>query len=234
MHSSQPDPRGSAPRFARLRKLFLPELPLIVLILVGVGLTAWSLMAIRDQTVPSVVVQPLPSVAAQSSETSELAATTSVTASEAAWIDAVMAQSRVRVAPTPTTGEKFGTLEIPALKKTLPIIEGTGDAELKKGVGHFLGSVMPGQPDNCVLSGHRDTVFTGLGELRKGDIFVVTTTAGEFTYKISRTRIVGQNDRTVIVPTDHAVLTVTTCYPFNYVGSAPDRFILSADLVQTR
>jgi len=74
-------------------------------------------------------------------------------------------------------------------------------------------------------------VFTRLGELKKGDRLVVDTAAGRFTYQIRRIRIVDKDDRTVIVPTDHAVLTVTTCYPFRYVGNAPDRYILIADLI---
>ena len=59
----------------------------------------------------------------------------------------------------------------------------------------------------------------------------VETSAGTFTYEIKRVRIVDKDDKTVIVPTDHAVLTVTTCYPFDYIGNAPDRYILVADLV---
>jgi sortase A len=90
---------------------------------------------------------------------------------------------------------------------------------------------MPGEADNCVISGHRDTVFSGLGSLEKGDVFVLETATGTHTYKISRIRIVHKDDRTVVVPTDHAVLTVSTCYPFQYVGSAPDRYVLIADLV---
>ena len=128
-------------------------------------------------------------------------------------------------------GERVGTLIIPSLKQTLPIIEGTRASDLKKGVGHFAKSVMPGKPDNCVLSGHRDTVFRKLGELKKGDHLVVETAEGKFTYEVARTRIVDKDDRTVIVPTETAVLTVTTCYPFEYIGSAPDRYIVSADLV---
>ncbi|MCE5190570.1 MAG: class D sortase [Actinomycetia bacterium] len=131
----------------------------------------------------------------------------------------------------PAVGDTVGSLTIPALKQTLPIIEGTGAKELKRGVGHFTQSVLPGVRDNCVLSGHRDTVFTGLGKLKVGDQLVVETSAGSFTYQIVRTRIVDKDDKTVIVPADHAVLTVTTCYPFNYVGSAPNRYILVANLV---
>ena len=134
----------------------------------------------------------------------------------------------------PAKGEVMGSLSIPALKQKLPIIEGTSDADLKKGVGHFIQSGLPGAQDNCVLSGHRDTVFSKLGQLKIGDVFITQTAAGTFTYAIRRIRIVGKNDRTVIVPTDHAVLTVTTCYPFYFIGSAPDRYVLSADLVTSR
>ena len=131
----------------------------------------------------------------------------------------------------PTEGDLIGTLEIPALGQTFPIVEGTGDAELKEGVGHYVQSVLPGEADNCVLSAHRDTHFSRLEELQVGDRLIVQTSAGTFTYEISGIRIVDKDDRTVIVPTDHAVLTLSTCYPFNYVGSAPDRYIISADMV---
>jgi sortase A len=131
----------------------------------------------------------------------------------------------------PAEGDNIGSLSIPALKQKLPIIQGTGADELKKGVGHFTQSVLPGEEDNCVLSGHRDTVFAELGKLVIGDQLIVQTSAGIFIYEIKRIRIVGKDDKTVIVPTDHAVLTLSTCYPFHYVGSAPDRYILTADLV---
>jgi sortase A len=131
----------------------------------------------------------------------------------------------------PAEGDPVGTLVIPALDQTLPIIEGTGNDELKQGVGHYAQSVLPGEADNCVLSAHRDTHFSGLEALKIGDRLMVQTSAGTFTYEISNVRIVDKDDRTVIVPTDHAVLTLSTCYPFNYVGSAPDRYIISADVV---
>ncbi len=134
--------------------------------------------------------------------------------------------------PYPKAGDHIGTLSIPVLNKTLPIVEGTGTKELKQGVGHFIQSVMPGENDNCVLSGHRDTVFTDLGKLKIGDIVIAQMTTGDYTYSITNIRIVDKDDRTVIVPTDHAVLTISTCYPFRYVGNAPDRYILTADLIE--
>ena len=133
----------------------------------------------------------------------------------------------------PAEGDNIGSLTIPALKQKLPILQGTGVEELKKGVGHFTQSVLPGEEDNCVLSGHRETVFRQLGNLKIGDPLILQTSAGTFTYEVNGTRIVHEDDKTVIVPTDHAVLTMTTCYPFNTPGYFPDRYIVSAALVKT-
>ncbi|CAH0306569.1 hypothetical protein SRABI96_04806 [Peribacillus sp. Bi96] len=130
----------------------------------------------------------------------------------------------------PKTGEEMGELYIPKLKATLPIFHGTNENELEKGVGHFAGSVLPGENDNSVLSGHRDTVFRKLGQVGEGDLLIVRTSAGEFTYKVNKVRIVDEDDRTVIVPKPRATLTVSTCYPFDYIGSAPERYVLVAYL----
>ncbi|TKH02958.1 class D sortase [Peribacillus simplex] len=130
----------------------------------------------------------------------------------------------------PETGEEIGELYIPKLKTKLPIFHGTNEDELEKGVGHFAGSVLPGENDNSVLSGHRDTVFRKLGQVGEGDLLIVRTSAGEFTYKVKKVRIVDEDDRTVIVPKPRATLTVSTCYPFDYIGSAPERYILVAYL----
>ncbi|MBU3113779.1 class D sortase [Clostridium lacusfryxellense] len=132
----------------------------------------------------------------------------------------------------PKDGDNIGSLTIPALNRELPIIQGTDADDLKEGVGHFAQSVLPGEEDNCVLSGHRDTVFRKLGNLKIGDLLIVKTSAGTFTYKISGTRIVHEDDKTVIVPTDNAILTMTTCYPFNFIGNAPDRYIVTATLIK--
>jgi sortase A len=101
---------------------------------------------------------------------------------------------------------------------------------LEKGVGHFAESVLPGENDNSVLSGHRDTVFRKLGQVGEGDLLIVRTSAGEFTYKVNKVRIVDEDDRTVIVQKPRETLTVSTCYPFDFIGSAPERFILVAYL----
>lgn len=130
----------------------------------------------------------------------------------------------------PKVGEIIGSLTIPRIKSVIAIIEGTGSKELKRGVGHYVGSVLPGVSDNSVLAGHRDSVFRHLGEVKIGDLITVKTKYGVFVYEVHKIRIVKANDRTVIVPTKDAILTLSTCYPFYYVGSAPKRYIVQAGL----
>lgn len=126
-------------------------------------------------------------------------------------------------------GEEVGLLTIDKIDASIAIVEGTDEDELAQGVGHYTGTAFPSESDQIVLSGHRDTVFRRMGELDIGDIITVQMPYGDFDYEIYETFIVDADDRTVIRPTaPDEVLTVTTCYPFNFVGSAPDRYIINA------
>jgi sortase A len=125
-------------------------------------------------------------------------------------------------------GDFIGTLAIPRINKVISIYEGTEESQLKKGAGHYIKSVLPGAMDNSVIAGHRDSVFSKFGSLKVGDPITVTTTYGKFVYIIDSFRIVKADDRTVIVPTEEATLTLSTCYPFRFVGNAPKRFIVTA------
>jgi len=145
-------------------------------------------------------------------------------------IQVVIENDEAVILSYPGKGDVIGSLLIPSLDIEVPIIEGTEAEELARGVGHFIESVMPGEEDNCVLSGHRDTVFMKLGGILIGDQVIVKTSSGIFVYRVSSTRIVDKDDKTVIVPTDTAILTLTTCYPFVFIGAAPDRFIVTAEL----
>jgi LPXTG-site transpeptidase (sortase) family protein len=146
-------------------------------------------------------------------------------------LDSSFADNPTTVLPKPKVGDVIGTLSIPKIKKTINIIEGTGTKELKLGVGHYVGSVLPGVSDNSVLAGHRDSVFRNLGQLKIGDLMTVRTSYGTFVYEVHKIRIVNANDRTVIVPTKDAILTLSTCYPFRFVGNAPKRYVVQAGLV---
>lgn len=130
-------------------------------------------------------------------------------------------------------GEFLGTIEIPSIKRSVNIFQGTSENELSRGVGHFIQSVMPGVSDNSVLSGHRDTVFSKLGKVRLGSKIKITVQSGIFTYTVNRIRIVSRDDRTVIVSTEKATLTLSTCYPFTFIGNAPERYIVVAVLDET-
>ena len=126
-------------------------------------------------------------------------------------------------------GQTIGILQIPKIDKELPIVEGTDEDALKQGVGHYTGTVYPGQKDQILLSGHRDTVFTGLDKLQNGDSIIVEMQHGTFTYAVVDTEIVDENDTTVIRSTaPDEMLTLSTCYPFRYIGNAPQRYIVYA------
>lgn len=124
--------------------------------------------------------------------------------------------------------EAFATLEIPKLGKTLGVVEGADADALNQGVGHMEQTVYPGQGEQIILSGHRDTVFRNFGELEIGDQFIVTMPYGEFTYEIRETEIVADDDTTVVREMGEEVLVVTTCYPFDFIGYASDRFVIYA------
>lgn len=137
----------------------------------------------------------------------------------------------VHEAPSYGEGEVIGEIYFPSLQQKVAILEGTESPQLKKGAGHAIGSAAIGASGNSVLAGHRDTVFRQLGELEVHDLIEVETAAGKFTYEITGSLIVDRHERGAIKPTDEPVLTLITCYPFSYVGPAPDRYLLSARLV---
>ncbi|MBM6619056.1 class D sortase [Bacillus suaedaesalsae] len=130
---------------------------------------------------------------------------------------------------SPQEGDVVGILFIPRIGIETPIVEGTDPDELEKGVGHFATSAYPRQNDQVVLSGHRDTVFRKMKDIEIGDIITVKLPHGDFSYKIAHTQVVGADDRTIIKSTaPNEELLLTTCYPFNFVGNAPDRFVVTA------
>ncbi|PLS02612.1 class D sortase [Neobacillus cucumis] len=136
-------------------------------------------------------------------------------------------------AASPNTGDTVGVLVIPKIKAELAIVEGTDPDDLEKGVGHYKGSYFPGDKGQIVLSGHRDTVFRKLGELKLGDQLKMQMPNGNYTYEITHTKIVKSNDKSIItLQKQQEELILTTCYPFHYVGNAPKRYIVYAKLIR--
>jgi len=127
-------------------------------------------------------------------------------------------------------GDTVAKLKIPRLETELYVVEGDGHREMRRGPGHLAGTAMPGEDGNCVIAGHRDTHFRVLKDIREGDDIILQTAAGQFLYRVKRTRIVSPENTDALAPTSSAELNLITCYPFYYVGNAPKRFIVEAQL----
>ena len=92
----------------------------------------------------------------------------------------------------------------------------------------FPGTAFPGEPGNVGIAGHRDTFFRLLRSIQRNDAITVSTVRGIYRYRVATTKVVGPEDVQVLYPTGRDVLTLVTCFPFDYVGSAPKRFIVQA------
>ena len=140
---------------------------------------------------------------------------------------AASATHRVRI---PAPGSVIGRVEIPRLHVSTVVRAGSDARTLKLAVGHIPGTALPGEDGNVGLAGHRDTFFRRLRDIRPDDEIRFVTPDGVFVYHVERTRIVNPDDVWVLDPTGHPSLTLVTCYPFTYIGSAPQRFIVRAGL----
>jgi sortase A len=128
--------------------------------------------------------------------------------------------------------EPLAVLHIPRIGLDVPVLKGTSDATLDRAVGHVEGTAMPGTPGNSGLAGHRDGFFRGLKDVTLGDTIELETLQGTQTYRIERTWIVNPSDVWVLDPTPEQSITLVSCYPFYFVGSAPQRFIVRAALTK--
>jgi sortase A len=135
-------------------------------------------------------------------------------------------------APTaPLSGAWIARLEAASVALSATVLEGSDDGTLSRAAGHIEDTAFPGERGNIGIAGHRDTVFRPLRRLHLGDALTLTTSGRVFHYRVSGTQIVGPEDVYVLDPTDRPVITLVTCYPFEFIGHAPRRFIVRADLV---
>lgn len=133
--------------------------------------------------------------------------------------------------PYPKPGAVIGRLLIPRLHFRAIVREGTGAGILAVALGHVPGTALPGPDGNVAVAGHRDTLFRCLRNIQKDDEIVFQTTHGDYTYHVDQTKIVKPRDVAVLAPAAQPEITLVTCYPFYYVGAAPDRFIVHASLL---
>jgi len=126
------------------------------------------------------------------------------------------------------TGGLIGMLDVPRLKLTTPVIEGDDDKMLRRAAGHLPDTPLPWQGGNSAIAGHRDGLFRSLKGIRIGDEIRFRTTRDEFRYRVTGTSIVAPDDISVLESRGAASLTLITCYPFTFIGNAPQRFIIHA------
>lgn len=129
--------------------------------------------------------------------------------------------------PAPN-GSWKARIQIPRVNVEAIVRHGVDKLTLRRAVGHIPGTALPGQPGNTGLAAHRDTFFRGLRNIEEGDAIIVETQEGQFRYVVDSTRIVSPNQVDVLDATVEPTLTLVTCYPFNYIGKAPKRFIVHA------
>ena len=130
--------------------------------------------------------------------------------------------------PSAAAGDLIGRIEIPRLLLSVAVIEGTDDTTLRRAIGHIPGTALPGHPGNVGLAGHRDTFFRPLKNLKIKDDIQFSTLNGNFKYEVESLRVVGPGAVEVLASSGENVLTLVTCYPFYYIGTAPKRFIVRA------
>ncbi len=109
---------------------------------------------------------------------------------------------------------------------------GVDDETLDLAVGHVTDTARPGEIGNTVLAGHRDTFFRGLRNIRMDDRIVLVVPPLEYEYRVVSLEVVPPTEISVLDPTENEVLTLVTCHPFNFIGSAPNRFIVRAERVE--
>ena len=199
----------------------------VIIVLAGTILGIYSFFVIREPIPDQVeaVTNPVTCATPQDEAGSEARQSAQPVPTKSEYI--------IRYPSQPEVGDRIGTITLPTLELSWPIFEGTEDEQLALGVGHYVGSVLPGLNDNSILSGHRTSVFNRIGELEINDLILVQTEPGTFTYQVRGFEIVDRSDQTVIGPTPSAVLTLTTCYPFNSLTKTTEAFIVEADLVST-
>ena len=136
-----------------------------------------------------------------------------------------------RRSPPVVKGDLIGLIQVRRLGLSVIVIEGDSAAILRRAAGHIPGTAQPGEPGNIGISGHRDTFFQPLQNIRTDDVITLTTLLGEYHYRVVSTKVVSPYDVAVLKADQNEILTLVTCYPFYFIGPAPDRFIVRAERV---
>lgn len=209
------------------------ERALLAIGIVCLGIFAWSwidakAIEIRETQRLEEALAAAPTVKSKASETDSFASFEKG-AEQVRKEEKEEKEEKTAEVPPPEPGELVGRLAIPRLDVTAIVLEGVDKKTLRRGAGHIPATALPDQEEgNVGIAAHRDSFFRGLKDIREDDTIELTTLDGTFRYKVEWTKIVQPTDVSVLEPTEEPALTLVTCYPFYYVGSAPKRFIVRA------
>lgn len=206
-------------RKRRLRRLIVAVLPFLCvltgLFLISIGICRYleqdallSVLLVNREPTP-VIVSDLPADAARETYHGRL------------------------VAPYFYIGDQIGTLRLPSAAIEIGLFQGDREEEFQKGAGHYIGSCLPGQNGNILISAHRTSYFRNFEKLALGDLVYIETTYGHFTYRIDELRKISQDDQSIAADTPREQLTLYTCYPFSYIGNPSQRFVVICSLVES-
>lgn len=135
-------------------------------------------------------------------------------------------------ADSPADGSILAVLRIPGITLEVPVIYGTGEPVLRRGAGLIEGASFPGDGGNVAIAAHRDTFFRGLKDVAVGDLIELDVPDRKWVYRVTELTVVEPTDVHVLADTGEPVLTLVTCYPFYFVGNAPQRFVVRAVAVE--
>jgi sortase A len=214
----QPFPADRDTRRTGLVRLWIERL----LIVVGLAALLWCAAVIADAT----LAQRRARVSLAAAGRQEAPASTQV----------VVGTSGADLIAEPATrqaGAAIAELSIPRINLSAAVLQGSDERTLGRGPGHLEHTAMPGEPGNVVIAGHRDSFFLPLRNIRVGDEILLRTPAARFRYQVTAFWIVDPSDVGVLSQTDESTLTLITCYPFTFIGGAPERFVVRAVRVRT-
>lgn len=193
-----------------------------LLVTAGAVTLAWCALVVTDATLAQ-------RRARHSLETASRAAVASAVAT--ATPSPLPAQPAVARPTAVRRGAAIAGLSIPAVELSAVVLHGSDAETLRRGPGHLENTALPGELGNAVIAGHRDSFFRPLRHVEIGDDIFVDTPPARLQYRVTSLRVVDSHDLSVLQSTDEATLTLITCYPFQILGSAPDRFVVRASLV---
>ena len=213
---TQPPPQTEQPRKQRKRRLRIHPLGILLLLLFAGSL---GVLAVGGYQLMGVE-QRMTDGAAEARSVIQLGL------AETAQSGGLTAGGAIHAA---VKGEPIGLLTFPDSRATeVAIYDGTDDAALERGAGHATDTALPGEPGNCVLFGHRDSAFRPMEQVEQGDTLLVETASGATRYTVHTMFVTTPEDAAFYEETEETRLTLVTCYPFRFVGPAPERYVIIA------